>query len=156
MAALAQAKASKVREEWLKFVFLGTQPSFLAGGSWPPGSAISSLYATLHTADPGEAGSPSTSEATYGGYARVAIARTSGGWTIDEPTTGAWRVRNAAAIPFAAKTDAGSQSLTHLGICTASSGGKLLYRIPLPGGPLAISQYQSRTIPALAVTIKEL
>ncbi len=156
MAALAQAKAATVREEWLKFVFHGDQPSFLAGGSWPPGSAISSLYASLYTADPGEAGSPSTNEATYGGYARVAIARTSGGWTIDEPTSGAWRARNAAAIAFAAKTDAGTQNLTHLGICTASSGGTLLYRIPLPGGPLSLSQYQSRTIPALAVTIKEL
>ena len=38
----------------------------------------------LHTADPGETGTQSTSEMTtgaYAGYARVSVARTTGGWS---------------------------------------------------------------------------
>lgn len=36
----------------------------------------------LHTADPGEAGSMSTSEAAYGSYARQSVNRNSGGHTV--------------------------------------------------------------------------
>ncbi len=36
----------------------------------------------LHTADPGDTGSMSTSEITYTSYARASVARTSGGWTV--------------------------------------------------------------------------
>lgn len=87
-----------------------------------PGSATAgSLYVSLHTADPGEAGTPTTSEATYTGYARVAVARSAGGWTV----SGANAV-NAAAINFPAAT-AGSNTLTHFGISTSASGpGTLL------------------------------
>lgn len=38
-------------------------------------SAAGSFYLSLHTADPGDAGSQSTSEAAYSGYARVAVVR---------------------------------------------------------------------------------
>jgi len=34
-----------------------------------------SLYISLHTSDPGEAGSQTTNEANYTSYARVAVAR---------------------------------------------------------------------------------
>lgn len=37
---------------------------------------------SLQTADPGDAGTMSTSEITYTSYARVTVARTSGGWTV--------------------------------------------------------------------------
>ena len=45
-------------------------------------SPLTSLFVALHTADPGEAGVQNTTEAAYTGYARVAVARTSGGWTV--------------------------------------------------------------------------
>jgi hypothetical protein len=37
---------------------------------------------SLHTADPGTAGTASTSEIAYTGYTRVNVARTSGGWGV--------------------------------------------------------------------------
>lgn len=84
-------------------------------------TAAGSLYISLHTADPGEAGDQSTSEATYTGYARVAVARTSGGWTITNN-----QAVNVAAITFPPCTG-GSNTITHFGIGTAASGaGKLL------------------------------
>lgn len=52
-----------------------------------------------HTADPGEAGTQSTSEIAYTSYARVNVARTSGGWTV-----AANSVSPAATIAFPAGT----------------------------------------------------
>jgi hypothetical protein len=45
-------------------------------------SPLTQVYVALHTADPGAGGNMSTSEVTYTGYARAAMARTSAGWTI--------------------------------------------------------------------------
>jgi hypothetical protein len=85
-------------------------------------TAAGSLYLSLHTADPGEAGDQTTSEAAYTSYARVAVARTSGGFTIS-----ANAVSLAANADFPAGTG-GSGTATHFGIGTASSGaGVLLY-----------------------------
>lgn len=44
-------------------------------------SPLTNLYVSLHTADPTDAGSQTSSEATYTSYARVAVARTTGGMT---------------------------------------------------------------------------
>lgn len=84
-------------------------------------SPLTNLYISLHTGDPGEGGSQTTSEATYTGYARVAVARTTSGWTV---TSGA--CTNDAEIAFGACT-AGSNTITHVVIGKASSGtGQIL------------------------------
>ena len=81
------------------------------------------FYVSLHTADPGETGNQTTSEATYGSYARVAVARSSGGWTISGNN-----VSNTAAITFPAATS-GSNTITHFGIGSDSSGtGNLFFK----------------------------
>ncbi len=80
------------------------------------------LYVSLHTADPGETGAQNTSEAAYTSYARVAVERTSSGWTVSGNTA-----TNAAAIEFPQATG-GSATVTHFGIGLASSGvGTLLF-----------------------------
>lgn len=85
-------------------------------------SSAGSLYVALHTADPGEAGSQSTSEVSVGSYARVAVSRSGGQWTV---ASGA--ASNANAVTFPAGTS-GSQTATHFSVGTASSGaGVLLY-----------------------------
>jgi hypothetical protein len=78
-------------------------------------SPLTNLYISLHTADPGEAGDQTTSEATYTGYARVAVVRTTSGFTAANPST------NVAVITFPACTG-GSNTITHAMIGTASSG----------------------------------
>lgn len=45
-------------------------------------AAAGSLYLVLHTADPGEAGSATTNEISYTGYARKAVVRSSAGFTV--------------------------------------------------------------------------
>ena len=80
------------------------------------------FYISLHTADPGEAGNQTTSEATYGSYARVAVARTVGGWTVSGATA-----INAAQITFPEST-LGTNIITYFGIGTEASGaGVLMY-----------------------------
>lgn len=81
--------------------------------SW---NANTDLYVSLHTADPGEGGNQTTSEANYTSYARVAVARTSGGWTVSSNTA-----TNAALIQFPQATG-GSNTITYVAIGTASSG----------------------------------
>jgi hypothetical protein len=84
-------------------------------------SPITNIYIGLHTADPGEAGSQTTSEATYTGYARVAVARTTGGWSVSANVAS-----NIAEIAFGACT-AGSETISHVTAGTAASGtGKIL------------------------------
>jgi hypothetical protein len=86
-------------------------------------SPATSLYLSLHTADPGVGGAQTTNEGTYGAYARLAVARSGVGW--DAAVGGA--TANAALAQFAECTS-GSNTITHVAVGTASSGaGKVLY-----------------------------
>ena len=98
-------------------------------------TAAGSLYVSLHTADPGEAGAQNVSEANYTGYARVAVARTAAGWTVNGS-----EAANTGTAQFPAATG-GNSTVTHVGIGTAASGaGKLLYRMALTNpASLAVS-----------------
>lgn len=75
-------------------------------------SPATNITVALHTADPGEAGTQATSEATYGSYARVNVARTSGGWTVSGNS-----VSPAANIDFPEATS-GTQTITHWSVGT--------------------------------------
>ena len=93
-------------------------------------SPLTNLYMSLHTADP-SAGNQSTNEITYTGYARVAVARTSGGWTASGNT-----VSPVATVTFGTRTDNGAVvTASWAGFGTASSGtGKILYSAPIGPG----------------------
>lgn len=115
------SKGNTFENDFLKLIFQGTAIANLADNA--ASSPLTSLYVSLHTADPGEAGSQTTSECTYGSYARVAVARSASGWTVTNNS-----VSPAAAITFPEATS-GSQTVTHFAVGTASSGaGKLLYK----------------------------
>lgn len=79
-------------------------------------STAGSFYLSLHTADPGEAGTQTTNEATYTSYARVAVARSGSGWTVSGN-----QVSNAALVQFPTATG-GSNTITHFAIGQDSSG----------------------------------
>ncbi len=81
--------------------------------SW---ASATDLYLALHTADPGESGSQTTSEATYTSYARIAVARSGSGFTVTNNTA-----TNAALAQFPQCTGS-SNTITHVSIGTASSG----------------------------------
>jgi hypothetical protein len=82
-----------------------------------------SLYFSLHTADPGEAGAQNTSEVTYTSYARVAVARSAGGFTVSGNA-----VSLVGNVTFPAGSG-GSGTATYWGLGTDASGaGLLLYK----------------------------
>jgi hypothetical protein len=83
-------------------------------------SPFTNWYLGLHTSSPGEAGNQTSNEIGYTSYARVARARTSGGFTV----TGGSTVL-AANADFPAGTG-GSGTATHLGLGSASSGTGIL------------------------------
>ena len=80
-------------------------------------------YIALHTADPGNAGTQTTSEATYTSYARVAVTAATG----FSAASGA-AAANTGLIQFPQCTG-GTNTITHVTIGTASSGtGQVIYR----------------------------
>lgn len=108
-----------------------------------------SLYISLHTADPGEAGDQTTSETAYTNYARVAVARSGAGWTVSGNSA-----TNAAQITFP-QCGATGATLTYVGIGTDSSGaGTLLYSGAL-NSSLAVALNITPLFAASGLTVTE-
>jgi len=114
------SKGDTFENDWLKLIFQATAIANIADNAAT--SPLTNIYVSLHTAAPADAGNQTTNETAYTSYARVAVARTSGGWTVTGNS-----VSPTANIDFPACTG-GTATITHFGIGTASSGtGKLLY-----------------------------
>lgn len=97
----------------LKLIFNATAWANYADNA--ASSPETNIVVAMHSADPGDAGTMSTSEIGYTSYARVNVARTTGGWT---ETSGS--VSPVATISFPAGTG-GSGTITHFS--TGKSGG---------------------------------
>ena len=97
----------------LKLVFNATAWANYADNA--AGTPETNIVCALHTADPADTGTQTTSETTYTSYARVNVARTTGGWT---ETSGS--ISPVATISFPAGTG-GSGTVTHFS--TGKSGG---------------------------------
>jgi hypothetical protein len=79
--------------------------------------SVSSVYVSLHTADPGDASG--ASELADSGYARKAA-------TFGSVVSGAGTISNDAEVLFNAVSDVGSVSITHFGLWDSASGGNYL------------------------------
>lgn len=106
-----------------------------------------SFFVTGHTADPGETGTQSTSETSYTGYSRQAVARSSGGWTVSG--TAPTQAANAAQIQLGSMTAGGPVTITFLGIGAQTSGAnELLFSgaVTSPGSGLVVNNGINPTI----------
>lgn len=102
----------------------GLQPSATAG----------SFQVSLLTANPAETGtSQLTSEAAYGAYARVAVARSTAAWTVASGVCD-----NDAAITFPQATS-GTETETNFGLGSASSGAGNQFMVGALAAGLAVS-----------------
>ena len=141
------SKGNSFENETLALVFNATAIADLAEND--SSSPATVLEVSLHTADPGEGGAQNTSEATYTDYARVAVTRGVGGWTVAVN-----EASNAVAVTFPA-CSGGTNTITHVGVGLAHSGaGKLLYYGEL-GTPLAVSTGIIPTFPIGDLVIRE-
>ena len=107
-------KSTQTANDVLALILKGTAWADIAEND--SSSPATNIYVRLHTGalaagDPGN-----TNEATYGGYAAIAIAR-GAGWAV--PASGS--SSNAALAQFAECTS-GSNTITHVSLNKASSG----------------------------------
>ena len=118
------AKGTTFDTNFLKLIFNATNMANLADNTAT--SPLTNLFVSLHTAVPGPSGTQTTSEATYSSYARVSVARTTAGWSVNGST-----VSPVSVISFPAATG-GSETETYFAVGTASTGtGSILYYGPI-------------------------
>jgi hypothetical protein len=111
-----------IANDLLKLLLQGTAIADLAENDAT--SPLTNLYLSLHTATPATSGDQTTSEISYTGYARVAVARSAVGFTISGKT-----VALAATATFGEMTAGAGGTVTYAILGTASSGtGKILFR----------------------------
>lgn len=91
-------------------------------------STPTTLYLSLHTANPADDASGTEVSTTSTGYARKSIT-TTGGTAFEVPAddgSGSMQTSNDAVVTFATPS-ASWGDVTHFGIWTASTGGNLLF-----------------------------
>lgn len=118
------SKSNLFETDLLEYVFQQTTIPYLTG---------SNLYVSLHTGDPGEAGSQDTNEATYTSYARVEVPRSTGSWDVTD------NVATPTSVITFPQCTGGSESITYFAIGADMSGsGPVLYSGPVsPAIPVA-------------------
>lgn len=112
-----------------------------------PWAAATQLDIHLHTADPGEAGNSSTSEATYTSYAAVTVSRSGSAWTVTGNT-----VTNDNLIQFPQCTG-GTNTITHVSV-TPNASTQILYSGAL-NSSLSVSSGIQPQFAASALSITE-
>ena len=121
---MAGGKGSTFDNDLLKLIFNGNAIAGIADNA--SSSPLTSLYMSLHTADPGAGGGQTTTEATYGGYTRMPVPRTVGGFLVSGNS-----VVLAAPVVFPTASS-GSETETYAAVGTNLTGsGKILYRGPV-------------------------
>lgn len=144
------SKSDTWESDLLKLLFTNIAATGIGdAGGLLPSAAAGSLFVSLHTSDPGEASA--STETVFTNYARVAVVRSSGGWTVSG--TSPTQVANAATVSFPQCGSTGA-TVTHFGIWTALSGGKMLYSAALTT-PLAVSNLVTPQFAAGSLVVSE-
>jgi hypothetical protein len=119
------SKSNTFENSLLLLIFNNTNIANIGDATGLRGSTVAgSLYLALHTADPGEAGDQTTSEISYTGYARKAVARSSAGFTVASSS-----VTLAADQNFLQSTGGTGGTATHFSVGVAAAGASVaLYK----------------------------
>jgi len=105
-------------------------------------SPSTAIWVALHTADPGDTGTQGTNEASYTGYTRIAVARTTGGWVV---ASGSASPVSAITFPQATSTSTGTLTHASLGLSSATTSG-----IIIASGAISPNiNYQQNTTPSI-------
>ena len=113
------SKSNLHETDYLKLVFQNIAISNIGDASGlQPSATPGNLYVALFTAAPGE--TDAGTEATYTNYARLAVVRSSAGWTVSGNS-----VTNAALITFPISGGT-NNTIIHFAIRKALTGGDLI------------------------------
>lgn len=117
------SKGDTFENDLLLLIFNNTNAANIGDATGLRGSSTAgSLYLALHTADPTDSGSQTSSESAYTNYVRVAVARSGAGFTVSGNS-----VTLAATASFASSGASGT-TITHFSVGVASAGAsKALY-----------------------------
>ena len=116
------SKSNTFENEWLLHVFNNSNIANIGDATGIRGStAAGSLYLSLHTSDPGEAGTATTNEISYTGYARQAVARSVAGFTVSGAT-----VTLTNNIDFPEMTAGAGGTVTHFSVVKDVSGASVI------------------------------
>lgn len=137
------AKSTTLKNDILKLIYQAIAIADLAEND--SSSPITDITVALHTATPA-AGNQATSEISYTGYARVSVARTSGGWTVTGNS-----VSPAADIDFGTMTAGAGGTATHFSTGTGVSN-KMLHYGPISPTIVVTNGVQPRLTTATATT----
>lgn len=141
------AKSVVTCNNLLKLIFNATAWANMADNA--SSSPYTNLYVSLHTADPGTGNNQTTNETSYTNYTRIAVLRTSAGWTVSTNTA-----VNTALIQFP-QCGATGATLTYVAIGTSLTGaGNVLYSGPL-NSSLAVASGIQPQFSASALTVTE-
>lgn len=142
------SKGNATENDIVKFIAQGTaMPSYGAN-----------LQVNLHVADPGEAGTATTSPPTHTGYVAVAVPRDASGWTICDGTNpyaanaSGNAFKNAAEVTFPECTG-GSDTITHASLSVVATG-QILYKGALTA-PINISNLITPRFPVGTLIMAE-
>ena len=139
------SKGDTFENDFLKLVYQGVAIANLADNAVT--GPLASIFYALHSADPGEAGTQSTNEVAYTGYARVGVARSAGGHTVTGNA-----VSPVAAVTFGACT-VGTVTALFFSTGVAISGAtKILHKGPIGSalGPFTATALDVVTLPGLS------
>ena len=141
-------KATGTCNNILRLIFNATAWANIADNA--ASSPVTNLHLSLHTADPGVGGSQTTNETSYTNYARVAVVRTTSGWTAASSAS----TQNVSLLQFP-QCGATGATITHVAIGTAASGaGTILYSGAL-NSSLAVANLIQPQLGAGALTVTE-
>lgn len=116
---MASGKGAAFESSLLALIFNATTIANVAINA--TSSPLTNLYVSLHNASPGASGNQTTNETAYTSYARVAVARSSSGWTVSANS-----VSPVATISFPACTGS-TDTITYFGIGSASTSTGVLF-----------------------------
>ncbi len=117
---MAGSKRNAFENLLLQLIFNNTTiPNIGNAAGLQPSGVAGNFHIALFTVAPSD--DSDGTEASYTGYARVAVARTSSGWSITDNVC-----ENTEAITFEECT-AGSATIVGAGIMTAATGGDMLF-----------------------------
>lgn len=113
-------------------------------------SPLTNTYVALHTAAVSAGGNQSEDETAYTNYARVAVARSTSGWSA--PSSGG--TSNVAAIEFA-QCGASGATITDVSTGIGSSGSTAYWHTGSLSASIAVSNQIQPRFAAGALTITE-
>lgn len=143
------SKTNDFENALLLLVFNNTNIANVGDATGLRGSSTAgSLYLSLHTGDPGEAGNAATNEISYTGYARQAVARSSAGFTVSGNA-----VTLTNNVDFPEMTGGTGGTVTHFAVGVASSGATVvLYKGTTDPDPVIATGVTPRLKAATSIT----